>query len=145
MVETLGAWLCRAREAKGSTLKEAESATRIRARFLEALEAGDLAAFPCGDVQIRGFLRIYARYLDLSQDEVFARYKSETRTGEAAPSGVPASPQAPSPARVTAGPTAEVSLRGGSVARVASGQNSMPRRWSSGFRSGRRMTSAFPK
>ena len=71
-METLGAWLCRTREAKESTLEEAESATRIRARFLEALEKGDLAAFPGGDVQIRGFLRIYAHYLDLPLDEVLS-------------------------------------------------------------------------
>jgi len=66
-VDKLGRRLREAREAKGSTLEEAEDATRIRAHFLESLEAGDFAAFPGGDVQVRGFLRIYARYLDLSE------------------------------------------------------------------------------
>ncbi len=103
-METLGAWLCQTREAKGSTLKEAESATRIRARFLEALEDGDLAAFPGGDVQIRGFLRIYARYLDLPLDEVLARYKSEVHTDEAALPGAPVETQAALPSPTAAGP-----------------------------------------
>ena len=103
-METLGAWLRQAREARGSTLKEAESATRVRARFLEALEAGDFAAFPGGDVQMRGFLRIYARYLDLPLDEVLARYRSEVRTSEAVLPGAPGETQPASPAPSTAGP-----------------------------------------
>jgi transcriptional regulator with XRE-family HTH domain len=88
-MERLGAWLRQAREAKGVTLKEAEATSRIRARFLELLEAGDFAAFPGGEVQIRGFLRIYARYLDLSPDETLARYEAETRPAEAVPPSVP--------------------------------------------------------
>jgi len=103
-VETLGAWLGRTREAKGNNLKEAESATRIRARFLEALEDGDFAAFPGGDVQIRGFLRIYARYLDLPLDEVLALYKSEVRADEAALPGAPVGTRTALPSPATAGP-----------------------------------------
>ncbi len=99
-METLGVWLRQTREAKGSTLEEAEAATRIRPRFLEALEAGDFAAFPGGGVQVRGFLRIYARYLDLPIDEALARYDIETRGIEAiAPPGVPAETQSASPVR----------------------------------------------
>jgi transcriptional regulator with XRE-family HTH domain len=76
-VDKLGRRLRETREAKGSTLEEAEAATRIRAHFLELLEAGDFAAFESGDVQVRGFLRIYARYLDLSPEEVLGRYRAE--------------------------------------------------------------------
>lgn len=76
-METLGIWLRQAREASEASLQEAEVATHIRVRFLEILEAGDFAAFPGGDVQVRGFLRIYARYLGLSPDEVLARYDAE--------------------------------------------------------------------
>ena len=76
-------WLRLAREARGNTLGEAGAATHIRPRFLEALEAGDLAAFPGGDVQVRGFLRMYARYLGLSADEALARYDAEVHGIEA--------------------------------------------------------------
>ena len=76
-MDKLGRWLHEAREAKGSTLEEAEVASRIRAQFLELLEAGDFAAFPGGEVQVRGFLRIYARYLDLAPEEVLGRYSAE--------------------------------------------------------------------
>ena len=97
---TLGVWLRQAREAQGSTLDEAGDATHIRPRFLEALEAGDFAAFPGGEVQVRGFLRIYARYLGLSPDEVLARYDTEVHGVKAtAPPGVPAKTQPVSSAR----------------------------------------------
>jgi cytoskeletal protein RodZ len=87
-VEKLGRWLCEAREARGYTLEEAEVATHIRAQFLELLEAGDFAAFPGGDVQVRGFLRIYARYLDLPPEDVLGRYSAEVH--DLAPSAIEA-------------------------------------------------------
>ncbi len=106
-METLGVWLHQAREAKGVTLKEAEAATRIRARFLELLEAGDFAAFPGGEVQIRGFLRIYARYLGLSPEEALARYEAETRPAAAAlPGALPQEAPSPSPVRSHVAPVA---------------------------------------
>jgi cytoskeletal protein RodZ len=95
-MDTLGEWLRQAREGLGSTLEEAAAATRIRARFLEALEAGDFAAFPGGDVQLRGFLRIYARFLVLPPDVVLARYDAEVRGAEPAPASVSEEKQ-PSP------------------------------------------------
>lgn len=89
-METLGIWLRQAREARETSLQEAEVATHIRGRFLEMLEAGDFAAFSGGDVQVRGFLRIYARYLGLSPDEVLARYDAEVHGVEAViPAAVP--------------------------------------------------------
>jgi cytoskeletal protein RodZ len=81
-VDRLGRRLREAREAKGSSLEEAEAATRIRAHFLELLEAGDFAAFAGGDVQVRGFLRIYARYLDLPPEDVLGRYSAEVHGTE---------------------------------------------------------------
>ncbi len=91
-MDTLGLWLRNARESMGSTIEDVEAATRIRPRFLEALEAGDFAAFPGGEVQVRGFLRIYARYLGLSPEEAIARYEAEVRSTPAAP------PKRPQPA-----------------------------------------------
>ncbi len=81
-MEKLGVWLCQTREAKGNTLEEVEASTRVLAHFLEILEAGNFAALPGGGVQARGFLRIYARYLDLSPDEVLARYNAEVHKTE---------------------------------------------------------------
>lgn len=94
---TLGTWLRRTREARGSSLQEAASATRIRARYLEMLEAGEFVALPGGEAQARGFLRLYARYLGLSPDEVIARYEQERRGAIPAPPVLSPSPQAVAP------------------------------------------------
>ena len=103
-MDTLGEWLRQAREGLGSTIEEAAAATRIRARFLEALEAGDFAAFPGGDVQLRGFLRIYARYLVLPPDVVLARYDAEVRGAEPAPAGTSEEKQSSPPVQAPTRP-----------------------------------------
>ncbi len=84
-VQNVGRLLRETRESRGVELEEAADATRIRARFLELLEAGDFAAFPGGDVQIRGFLRIYARYLEVRPEEVLRLYIAEGHGGEPPP------------------------------------------------------------
>ncbi len=66
-----------ARERKGVDIYRAERDTKIRARHLDALEAGDYAALP-GAVYTKGFLRNYAVYLGLDPDETLARWRSET-------------------------------------------------------------------
>lgn len=108
-METLGVWLRQTREAKDETLREAEAATRIRFRFLKMLEDGEFDALPGGEVQVRGFLRIYARHLDLSPEEVVARYDREVRRVEpvaaVAPAAVPPVPSPAPPARPVTKPT----------------------------------------
>jgi len=99
-VDKLGRRLRQAREAKGSTLEEAEAGTHIRAHFLKLLEAGDFAAFAGGDVQVRGFLSIYARYLDLSVEDVLGHYMVEVHgedlsVAEAAPEEAKSQPVEP--------------------------------------------------
>ena len=64
----LGERLRQAREAKGISLEQAEEGTKIRRRFLEALEAEDYGQLP-GEAYVRGFLRNYAYFLGLNPDE----------------------------------------------------------------------------
>ena len=72
-MEDIGENLRQAREQLGLTLEEAERATRIRARHLAALEAGDLDSLP-SSVQARGFLKNYAEFLGLDADALLLRY-----------------------------------------------------------------------
>lgn len=72
-METIGRDLRQAREQLGLTLEEAERATRIRPRYLQAIEDGDLDALP-SLVQARGFLSNYADFLGLDSDEILLRY-----------------------------------------------------------------------
>lgn len=65
-----------AREAKGATLAKAEAATRIRQKYLSALEEGQTKDLP-EPVFVKGFLRNYAVYLGLDAHEVLEMYRLE--------------------------------------------------------------------
>ncbi len=65
-----------ARERKGVDLYRAERDTKIRARYLAALERGDWKELP-GDVYTKGFLRNYAMYLGLDADEVLEQWRHD--------------------------------------------------------------------
>jgi cytoskeletal protein RodZ len=65
-----------ARERKGVDLYRAERDTKIRARYLAALERGEYKELP-GDVYTKGFLRNYALYLGLDPDEVVGQWRRE--------------------------------------------------------------------
>lgn len=103
-METLGLWLRQAREARDETLRDIEEATRIRMRFLEMMEAGDFDSLPGGEVQARGFLRIYARHLGFSPDEAVMRYEAEIRGSAPAQTGTPVQVQPAVVARPTPEP-----------------------------------------
>jgi cytoskeletal protein RodZ len=65
-----------ARERKGVDLYRAERDTKIRARYLGALERGDYKDLP-GAVYTKGFLRNYALYLGLDPDDVLLQWRRE--------------------------------------------------------------------
>lgn len=78
--------LLAARERKGVDLYRAERDTKIRARYLQALEHGEYGELP-GAVYTKGFLRNYALYLGLDPEDVLQQWKRER--GDAA---IPAEP-----------------------------------------------------
>ena len=73
---TLPERLLDARERKGVDLFRAERDTKIRARYLAALEHGEYAELP-GAVYTKGFLRNYALYLGLDPEDVIRQWKRE--------------------------------------------------------------------
>jgi len=78
----LGSELREAREAQGISLPEAAAATRIRERYLKALESNDWASLPT-PVQTRGFLRNYAVFLGLNEERVLMAFGQAARSGAA--------------------------------------------------------------
>ena len=81
----IGAILTRTREREGLDLPEVEEKTKIRVRYLRALEDEDWEVLPA-PAYARGFLRAYAELLGLDAellvDEFRARYESQTGTFE---------------------------------------------------------------
>jgi cytoskeletal protein RodZ len=72
-VDELGTLLREAREARALTLAEAQEATKINSRYLEALEDGRYDVLP-SEVHVKGYLRNYARYLHLDPKPLLDRY-----------------------------------------------------------------------
>ena len=95
----MGERLRRARVERHLTLEEAEAATKIRARYLRALEEEDYEELP-EPVFARGFLRTYARYLGLDPSELLTDFRG--------PEPAPAIETVPPPS-----PRREVRLAGG--------------------------------
>lgn len=71
----IGNSLREARERQGLGYPEIELATKIRAKYIRALEEEDFTTIP-GDAYIRGFLRSYAEYLGLDGDVYVDEYAS---------------------------------------------------------------------
>ncbi len=70
---TLGSYLRAAREARGLDLRDAAQQTRISIIYLKAIEEEDFSKLP-GEVFVKGFLKNYARFLHLPEDDVMKRY-----------------------------------------------------------------------
>lgn len=72
----LGALLRKARLENGLTLDDIQEMTKIRKRYLEALESGDYSVLP-GSFYVRAFVKNYSEAVGLNSDEVLRLYQSE--------------------------------------------------------------------
>ncbi|MGH7235913.1 MAG: helix-turn-helix domain-containing protein, partial [Nitrospiraceae bacterium] len=72
-MNSVGEFFKQVREAKGLTLEEVASKTRIHPEFLKALEEGNFAKLP-DQVFAKGFVRAYARSLGMDEDETIRRF-----------------------------------------------------------------------
>ena len=67
----VGQKLEEARNRKGISIREAEESTKIRGDYLSAFESSSFD-LNLPEVYLRGFVRLYARFLDLDQDAILA-------------------------------------------------------------------------
>lgn len=66
-MQGIGEILKRTREAQGITLEEVAEATKIRRKYLEALEKEEFDVLP-GEVYAKGFATAYLKYLGIKDD-----------------------------------------------------------------------------
>ena len=74
MTKTLGETLKLARESLGKSISEAAFQTKIREHYLIAMEKDDYSSLP-SLVQGKGFLRIYASYLELAEKPLISAWQ----------------------------------------------------------------------
>lgn len=76
--EGFGHYLARERKLRNIRLEEIAAKTRISLRVLQALESDDWEELP-PRVYLRGFIKAYARYLGLDENEALLRYEDYLR------------------------------------------------------------------
>ena len=74
----LGETLASARKKKNITIEQAEEETKIRARYLRALESGSYEQLP-GNVYALGFLTKYADFLGVDKKSLILQFKIERK------------------------------------------------------------------
>lgn len=74
-----GKLLQAAREEKGWSLVQAEDVTKIRVRYLEAMENENYSILP-GSTYAKGFLRTYSKILGLKPEDILELYKASEPT-----------------------------------------------------------------
>ncbi|MFN8150704.1 MAG: helix-turn-helix domain-containing protein [Solirubrobacterales bacterium] len=87
----IGSALKNARRRLGMDVKEAEERTKIRARYLRALEAEDWEVLPA-PAYVRGFLRTYGDLLGLDGDRLADQYRRSSDGVQGASSSPAAEP-----------------------------------------------------
>jgi len=72
----LGQLLRKAREQRGYSLDHIQEMTKIRKRYLEAIEEGDYKVLP-GSFYVRAFVKSYAEAVGLNAEEILRLYQKE--------------------------------------------------------------------
>jgi hypothetical protein len=112
MDSQVGSILRAARNRRKVDLSEVEAATRIRARFLRAIENEEWDVLP-GGVYTRGFIRTYAAFLGLDGERLADDYRASVE-GLSSPRG-----SSPEPVRIAApSPTPRKLPRAGLLALI---------------------------
>ncbi len=76
-MEDLGAFLQQAREKMGLSIADIAEITKIRKRYLVAIEQGKTKELP-DEVYLRGFLRSYAKALGICPEEIISLYEQSS-------------------------------------------------------------------
>ena len=68
-MKDIGNFLKERREARGIALIEVEKDLKIRKKYLQALEEGNIDAIP-GKTYLIGYLRNYSKYLGINEEKI---------------------------------------------------------------------------
>ena len=75
--DSVGPYLKKRREAQGLSLDQVASLTRIQSKFLRAIEDEEFHVLP-EQVFTRGFVRTYARSLNISEEDALRRFSESS-------------------------------------------------------------------
>jgi len=75
-MESLGQYLKKLREERGFALEDVAEETKLREKYLRALEQDRFEALPA-EVYAKLFLKVYAQFLKIDKKELYSRYESQ--------------------------------------------------------------------
>jgi len=75
-MESLGQYLKKLREERGFTLQDVAEETKLREKYVLALEEDRFEALPA-EVYAKLFLKVYAQFLKIDRKELYSRYESQ--------------------------------------------------------------------
>ncbi|USB32027.1 helix-turn-helix domain-containing protein [Paenibacillus sp. YPG26] len=84
----LGQQLKEARLQRGLSLDDVQEMTKIRKRYLEAIEAGDYKVLP-GSFYVRAFIKTYAEAVGVDSDELLEEHRKDVPVTEPEPTMEP--------------------------------------------------------
>lgn len=73
---SVGTIFSRERQRRGLTLKQVEKQTRIREKFLAAIESNDWSLFS-SKIYITGLIKNYSKFLDLDEERMSAYFRRD--------------------------------------------------------------------
>ncbi len=91
MTTTVGEFLRKTRTERGISLEQVAQATRVKLAYLQAIEQNEPSEMP-SVVQARGFLRLYASFLDLPAQPLLYGWQSGHYVAPEAPLSAPETP-----------------------------------------------------
>lgn len=74
-LQELGRYLKDEREKSGTSLEQMQKDTKIRYKYLQSIEEGNFSVLPGGSVYTLGFLKNYARAINLDEHKIIEKYK----------------------------------------------------------------------
>lgn len=81
VVGSVGDKLQSARKSKNLTIQAAHNATKIAVHVLNKLEQDDFSSFE-SDIYLKGFLKSYAKYLELDSDDLLKMLERQRGSAE---------------------------------------------------------------
>ena len=75
-VKTVGYRLKKARQREGLTLEQAEDQTKVRVKYLQAIESDNWKIFP-NKIYVLGFIKRYARFVGYDEEKILEEFKCE--------------------------------------------------------------------
>ncbi|MDD4570450.1 MAG: helix-turn-helix domain-containing protein, partial [Tepidanaerobacteraceae bacterium] len=81
-LKDLGEYLMNERKRAGITIEQIQKQTKIRIKYLVAIENGDFTAIPGGSVYVKGFLKNYVDVIGLDSNIIIELYKKNWKETE---------------------------------------------------------------